>query len=108
MDAIKKSVFFVCVWKNRARKTKAQSLRITYLTSRIFIVKKFKKVLDRAQKNIYTNSTFQGGEGMKNLPNVLFLRVPNGRAVFPFCVGAGSFSCSKWLLKGFFIIYKGR
>lgn len=65
-------------------------------------------MLDRAQKNIYTNSTFQGGEGMKNLPNVLFLRVPNGRAVFPFCVGAGSFSCSKWLLKGFFIIYKGR
>ena len=50
------------------------------------ILKNFKKVVDNAEKVVYYTSTFQGGEGIKNLPNVLFLRVPNRRAEFPFLI----------------------
>ena len=48
------------------------------------MLKNLKKVLDRKDKVLYTANTFQGGEGNKNLPNVLFLRVPDARAEFPF------------------------
>ena len=54
----------------------------------------------------HTYPTFQAGEGAKDLPTVLFLRVPADGQSFQSESGQGAFSCSKWLLKGFFIIRK--
>ena len=44
--------------------------------------KNLKKVLDNRGKMCHNQSTFQGGEGIENLPNVLFLRVSNVWAEF--------------------------
>ena len=70
--------------------------------------KKFKKVLDNSLVLCHNQRTFQGGEGIKNLPNVLFLRVSSIWAEFPYRLGAVLLEISiKRSLKGFFIIYKG-